>query len=152
MAIAQMPGDAHKRGGVGLANLRQLFGRGHHFDDAPVVQRQAVAGAQHHRLGQVEQKGQTANAGHRNAAPVTIVIIKDDCVGGFAGPGTGGTNGMGVSHGLARIEKGACRHSVTARESRAGASHSHTRLAQVRKASRWWARPASCDRWVGGGQ
>ena len=86
MAVAEMPGDPHQRGGVGAAEFRQFFGRGDHFDDAPVVQRQAVARAQHHRFGQVEQKGEAAHAGHCDAASIAIVIVEDDRVGWLAGP------------------------------------------------------------------
>ena len=101
MPIAQVPGDAHERGRVGAANLRQTFGCGDDFDDAPVLQRQAVAGAQHHGFGQIEQEGEPAHAGHGDAAAIAVFIIEDDRVGGFAGPGAGGTNGMSVLHGLA---------------------------------------------------
>jgi hypothetical protein len=105
VTIAEMPGDARQRGGVGAADLREAFGSGDDFDDASVLQRQAVAGAQHHRLGQIEQEGEAAHAGHRDAAAITIFIVEDDRVGGFAGPRAGGTNGMSVLHGLARVQK-----------------------------------------------
>ena len=97
-----MPGDAHQRGGVGSADFRKTFGRGDHFDDASILEREPVAGAQHHRLRQVEQKREAAHARHREAAPIALVIVKDDAVGGFAGPSAGGTNGMSVQHGLAK--------------------------------------------------
>jgi hypothetical protein len=103
MTITQMPGDAHERRGVRAANFRQFFRRGDDFDDPPVVQRQTVAGTQHHRLGQIEQKGEAAHAGHRDAAPIAVVIIENDRVGRFAGPGAGGTNGMSVLHSLAKV-------------------------------------------------
>lgn len=86
VAVAKVPGDAHQRGGVCAADLRQLFGRCNNFDDASVLQRQPVAGPQHHRLGQVEKKSEPAYAGHRDAAPIAFVIIEDDRVGRFAGP------------------------------------------------------------------
>jgi hypothetical protein len=98
VAIAEMPGDAHERRRVGAADFSELFGRGDDFDDAPVLELEPVAGAQHHRLGQVEQEGEAANARHRNAAPVALVVIEDDGVGRFAGPGAGGTDGMSVLH------------------------------------------------------
>jgi hypothetical protein len=103
VAIAEVPGDAHQRGRVGATNFRETFWRGDDFDDASVLQRQAVAGAQHHRLIQVEQEDEAAHAGHGDAAAIAIFIIEDDRVGGFAGPGAGGTNGMSVLHGLAKF-------------------------------------------------
>ena len=112
VAIAEVPGDARQRGGVGAADLRQFFGRCDNFDNASIVQRQAIAGSQHHRLWQVEQKGEAAHAGHRNAAPITVVIIENDCVGRLAGPGAGGTNGMSVLHGLARIQRSVWRQGL----------------------------------------
>jgi hypothetical protein len=107
MTIAEMPGDAHQRGGVRAPNLRKAFGRGDNFDDASVVKRQPVARTQHDRLRQVEKEGEAAHAGHGDAAPVAIVIVEDDRVSGFAGPGAGGTNGVSVLHGLAKSEAAA---------------------------------------------
>jgi hypothetical protein len=103
MTISQMPGDPHEGGRVRAADFRQFLGRGDDFDDASVVQSQAVASAQHHRFGQVKQKSKTAYAGHRDTAPIAIVIVEDDRVGRFAGPGAGGTNGMSVLHSLAKV-------------------------------------------------
>ena len=125
VAVAKMPGDSHQRGGVRAADFRQFFGRGDNLDDASVVQRETVAGAQHHRLGQVEQKGEAAHAGHRDTAPIAIVVIKDDRVGRFAGPGAGGTDGMSVLHGFARIRLKRLQPPL---------GFSHTRLARFRKA------------------
>jgi len=81
MPVAEMPGDAGERGGVGGANFGQFLGRGDHFDDPPVVERQPVAAAQHHRFGQVEQEGEPAHAGHRDAAAVTVVIVENHRIG-----------------------------------------------------------------------
>jgi hypothetical protein len=103
VAIAQVPGDAHQRGGVGAANFRQILRCGDHFDDPSVLQRQAVASAQHHRFRQVEKEGEAAHAGHRNASAIAVFVIENDRVGGFAGPGAGGTDGMSVLHDLAEI-------------------------------------------------
>ena len=103
VAVAEMPGDAYERGGVGAADLGELFGRGDHFDDAPVLQSEPIAGAQHHRLGQVQQKLEAAHARHRKAAPIALVVVEDDAIGGFAGPYAGGTNGMSALHGLADL-------------------------------------------------
>jgi hypothetical protein len=103
VAIAQVPGDAHQRGGVGASNFRQILRCCDHFDDPSVLQRQAVASAQHHRFRQVEKEGEAAHAGHRNASAIAVFVIENDRVGGFAGPGAGGTDGMSVLHDLAEI-------------------------------------------------
>jgi hypothetical protein len=84
VTIAQMPGDARQRRRVRAANLQELFGRGDDFDDPAVFQRQAVAGAQHDRLRQIEQKGEAAHADHRDPPAVTIVIVEHDRVGRLA--------------------------------------------------------------------
>lgn len=99
MAIAEVPGDAGQCGGVGAANLGEAFRGRNDLDDAPILQRQTIAGAQHHGVGQVQKKCEAPHPGHRDATAVAVVIIEDNRVGGFAGPGAGGTNGMSVQHG-----------------------------------------------------
>src|SRR5277367_1714005 len=47
MAVAEMPGDAGQSEPVGGPDLRQRLGRGHDFDNAPVLEAQTVAAAQH---------------------------------------------------------------------------------------------------------
>jgi hypothetical protein len=126
MAIAEMPGDPDQGGGIGAPNFGQWFGGGDDFDDAPVVERQTVAGPQHHGVRQVEQEGEAAHSGHRHATAVAVVIIENDRVSRFPGPGAGGTNGMSVLHG-GRSPKEAA--------SRAAFEPSHTRLGRFRKAS-----------------
>ena len=101
MPVAKVPGDAHQRRGVRAANFRQFFRRGDDLDDAPVLELEPVAGAQHHRFGQVEQKVQPAHGGHRDAPSIALVIIKHHRIGRLAGPGAGGTDGMSVDHGIA---------------------------------------------------
>jgi hypothetical protein len=103
VTIAQMPGDARQRRRVGAANLQELFGRGDYFDNAPVFQRQAVAGAQHDRLRQIEQKGEAAHADHRDPPAVAIVIVEHDRVGRLARPRPGWANLMSVQHGFPEI-------------------------------------------------
>jgi hypothetical protein len=78
MTIAEMPGDPRQRDRVLAADLGERLRRRHHFDEAAVVEREAVAGAEHHGLRQVEQKGEALDAGHRHAAAVAVVIIEHD--------------------------------------------------------------------------
>ena len=86
MAVAEMPGDAHQRGQVGAADLGERLGRGDNLDDAAILQRETVAGAQHHRFGQIEQESEAAHASHRDATAIAFVVVEDDRVGRFAGP------------------------------------------------------------------
>ena len=101
MAVAEVPGDPCQSGGVGGANFDQSFGRRDDLDDAAVLELQSVAGAQHHRLGQIEQEVETAHAGHGDAAPIALVVVQHHRVGRFARPGAGGNNRMRVQHRLA---------------------------------------------------
>ena len=73
MAIAEMPGDAHQRRGLGGPDLRQRFGRGDHFDDASVLKPQPVAAAQHRRFREIEQEFEAADAGHGDTPAIAIV-------------------------------------------------------------------------------
>ena len=98
VTIAEMPGDPRQRDRVLAADLGERLRRRDHFDDAAVLQRETVAGAQHQSLGQIEQEGEALDAGHRDAAAMTIVIIEHDGIGGRAGPGAGGANGAGGEH------------------------------------------------------
>ena len=99
VTIAQMPGDAGQRRRVGGANLGQRLRRGDHLDDAAVFQFQPIAGAQHHRFGQVEQEVEATHAGHGEAAAVAVVVIENDGIGRFLRPLTGGNDSMRVQHG-----------------------------------------------------
>ena len=83
------------------------LGRGDDFDDAAVLQFEPVAGAQHHRFGQIEQEAEAAHAGHGDAAPVALVVIEHHRVDGLARPGAGGNDGMSVQHRLASAGRGA---------------------------------------------
>jgi hypothetical protein len=99
MAIAEMPGDARQRRSVRAFDFGKRLGRGDDLDNASVFDRQAVAGAQHHRLRQIEQKGEAFDAGHRDATAIAVVEVEHHRVGGRAGPGAGGANGASSQHG-----------------------------------------------------
>jgi hypothetical protein len=105
MAIAEMPGDARQGDRVLAADFGERFGRGDNFDDAPVVKRQSIAGAQHYRFRQIEKKSEATNPGHRQAAAITIVVVQYNAIGWRAGPGAGRTNGTRREHGM-RLAKG----------------------------------------------
>ena len=102
MAVAEVPGDADQRGGVGGADLGERFGRGDDLDDAAVLELQPVASAQHHRLGQIEQEVEAAHAGHRQAAPIALVVVEHDRIGRLARPGAGGKDSMSMQHRFAQ--------------------------------------------------
>lgn len=45
VTIAKVPGDAHHVAGIARPDLRERFGRRHHFDEAPVLERERVPAA-----------------------------------------------------------------------------------------------------------
>src|SRR5579863_4190604 len=57
MAVAEMPGDAGQSDPVGGPDLRQRLGCGDDFDNAPVLEAQTVAAAQHRRFREIEKEG-----------------------------------------------------------------------------------------------
>ena len=69
---------------VGGPDLRQRLGRGDDFDNAPVLEAQTVAAAQHRGFREVEQEGKAADAGHGHAPAIALVEIEHHRVGGRA--------------------------------------------------------------------
>jgi hypothetical protein len=98
MAVAEMPGETRQDGRVGGADFGQRLRRRDDFDDAPVVEPQAVAGAQHRRFLEIEQERQAAHAGHREATAIALVEVENDRIGRLAGPGPGRCDGAGAQH------------------------------------------------------
>jgi hypothetical protein len=92
MAIAEMPGDASERDRVLATDFGQRLWSGDDFDDASILERQPIAGPQHHRLRQIEKKFEAANPCHRQAAAIPVVVIQDDGIGWRAGPRAGRVN------------------------------------------------------------
>jgi hypothetical protein len=105
VTIAEMPGDPRERHRVLAADLGERLRGRHHFDNAAVFERQAVACAQHQSVGQIEQKGEALDAGHRHPAAMTVIVIEHDGIGGRAGPGAGRANGAGGEHGGAILDR-----------------------------------------------
>jgi hypothetical protein len=98
MAVAEMPSDARQRQRVGRTDLRQRLGRRNHFNDAPVLESQTVAAAQHRGFSEVEQEFEAANAGHDEAPAVAFVVIEHHRVGRRARPLAGGDDFVGAQH------------------------------------------------------
>ena len=90
VAIAEVPGDARQRGGVGGADFGERLRRGDDLDDAAVLELQSVAGAQHHRFRQIEQEAEAAHAGHGDAAAIALVVIEHHRIDGLARPAPAG--------------------------------------------------------------
>jgi hypothetical protein len=80
MAVAEMPGDAGQRQRVSRTDLRQRLGRRNHFNDAPVLESQTIAAAQHRRFREVEQEFEAADPGHGEAPAIAFVEIEHDRV------------------------------------------------------------------------
>jgi len=98
VAVAEVPGETGQSARVGGADFGQRFRRGYDFDDAAVVELQAVAGAQRHGLRQIEQEVEPAHARHRYAPTVALVEFEHDAVAGLGFPAPGGENGKGAKH------------------------------------------------------
>ena len=81
VAVAEMPGEAHQLCRARRCDLGQRLRRGAHRDDPPVLQLQAVAVAERHRLGEVEQKFEAARAVHGHPAAVALVIVEHHGIG-----------------------------------------------------------------------
>jgi hypothetical protein len=99
MTIAKMPGDARERDSVLAADFGKRLRRGDDFDDASVLEREPIAGPQHHGFRQVEKEFEAANPCHRQAAAITVVMVEHDGVGWGPSPRAGGTNGARCEHG-----------------------------------------------------
>ena len=98
MAVAEMPGDAGQSEPVGGPDLRQRLGRGDDFDNAPVLEAQTVAAAQHRGFCEIEQEGKTADAGHGHAPAIALVKIEHHRVGRRARPLAGGNDFVSTQH------------------------------------------------------
>ena len=98
MAVAQMPGESSKGERVGGPDFRERLGRGDDLDNAPVLEAQSVAAAQHRGLCEVKHEGKTADAGHRHAATIAVVKIEDDRIGRGARPPARGYDLVGAQH------------------------------------------------------
>lgn len=81
MAIAEMPRDPNQVKRIAAADFNQWLRRGHDFDEAPVLQDQGIAAAQRNRNFKIEQKFESARAGHRHAPPMAVVEIEDHGIG-----------------------------------------------------------------------
>jgi hypothetical protein len=97
VSIAEMPSETNALQQMGAANLQERFRCGNDFDQPPVLQDQRVAAVQPGCVRQIKQKGNSLFAPHRDAPPVTIVIVEDDAIRGFTRPGRSRFNG-GCTH------------------------------------------------------
>ena len=92
VAVAEVPGNADRRRGIGAGDLGQGFGRSHDLDQVACVEQERVAASQRHSLGQIEQEGRAADAAHADAAPVPLVEVEHHHVMGLSLPRAGGSN------------------------------------------------------------
>jgi hypothetical protein len=98
MAVAEMPGDPRQAEPVGGPDLRQRLRRGDDLDNAPVLEAQSVAAAQHRGFREIEQEGETADAGHGQPPAIAVVKIEHHCVGWRARPLAGSYNLVSTQH------------------------------------------------------
>ncbi len=97
MAVAEVPGDAGHRQGVRGPDFRQRFGFGDDFHQAPVLEPQTVAAAEHCRFREVEQELEPADAGHDDA-PAIRARIEHDRVRRSARPMAGRYDFVSAQH------------------------------------------------------
>jgi hypothetical protein len=97
MAVADVPGEDGECTRVGGTDFEEIFLGRDHFDMAPVVEEEAVAIGQCHRLGEVDKDAVTVLQGQDLAAEVAFVVGKDDEVEGDHGRVAG--EGCGTQHG-----------------------------------------------------
>lgn len=105
MTIAEVPGDSDEGLAILAADFGERLRRGDDLDDAPVVENEPVARAQHDRLRQIEQEGDSAHARHGEASAIAVVIVENDGISRRAAPRTSGTNRFGVDHGRIMVKK-----------------------------------------------
>ena len=81
MTVAEMPGDPDQVMRVGPLDLQQRLGRGDHLDQPAVLQHQRIAASERDSAFEIEQKLQSARAGHHHSAAMPVVEIEHDGVG-----------------------------------------------------------------------
>src|SRR5215470_617901 len=64
VAVAEMPGETREGGGAAAAHLDQVLLGSAHFDEAALLQPEAVAAAQNDGLDEIEQEVEAAIAQH----------------------------------------------------------------------------------------
>jgi hypothetical protein len=98
VTVAEMPGDASERQGVGGPDLRQWFGLGDHLDHTSVLEPQTVAAAQHRRFRKIEQKFEPADAGHGDPPAITLVEVEHHRIRRSARPTAGRYHFVSAQH------------------------------------------------------
>lgn len=86
MPVAEMPGNPYQVLRIAAADFDQRFGRGHHLDEAAILEDQRVTTAQRDRLLKVQHECKPADACHRHAPTVTIVEVEHHGVDRFGRP------------------------------------------------------------------
>jgi hypothetical protein len=80
MTIAQVPCDANEFAIVVRVDFKQRFGAGTNPDNPAVVQREPIAIAQPHRVGQIDQQFLARLRGQNNAAAMAAIEIDQDLI------------------------------------------------------------------------
>jgi len=87
--VTEMPSNPHQAGGGMRVDLEQRLRRGAYHHNATPFQRQPVSVAQASRLRQIEQQLGTRLSVQRDAAPVSVVMVKEHGVDSGRGVPTG---------------------------------------------------------------
>jgi len=87
--IAEMPSNPHQRHSGMRVDLEQWLRRGSHDHGSTSFQHESVAFAQMSDLGQIEQQFRARLSAQHDAAPVSVVMVKEHRVDGGRGVPTG---------------------------------------------------------------
>ncbi len=78
MPVADVPGEFEEMNAVARAHFMEILVGGFNRHHAPVLQQEFVAGAEYHRLGQIDEHRSSIGQSDRLAAEVTFVVRQDD--------------------------------------------------------------------------
>lgn len=100
MAVADMPGDLHQPQRVVGRDLDEALGGGLDLHEAPVLQLHRVAVVENGRAVEVEEEGEAALGGQRDAPAVARFVVEGQRVGDPLGlHGGAAEDGGGAEHG-----------------------------------------------------
>lgn len=100
VAVADMPGDLHEPQRIVGRDLDEALGRRLDLHEAPVLQLHRVAVVENGRAVEVEEKGEAAFGGQRDAPAVARFVVEGQRVGDPLGlHGGAAEDGGGAEHG-----------------------------------------------------
>src|ERR1700729_3679948 len=98
MAVTEGPGDAEQTKWVPGPVREQGLELGYHFHQAPILEPQTVAAAQHCRFCKVEQEFEPADPRHGDAPAITCVEVEHDRIRRSTRPMAGRNDFFSAQH------------------------------------------------------